>query len=82
MAVHLHCNAVDHAAGGLHNARGGIALGRQKRQPFDDDAPEPIQIDQVVKFPAVAEGAGSGHYGVLQPNSTDVNRHIWFCRHK
>ena len=56
----LQADGVQHAGGGLDDARGGVAGHGLQRDALGDEAADPLQLDDLFKFDAVAKGAAGG----------------------
>ncbi len=65
-AVVLQAHGIEHARRGFHNARAGIALARQKRQPLDHNAAQGRQIAIGRELHAVTESARCREHRVFQ----------------
>src|SRR3990172_2990073 len=62
----LEADGVDHAGGGLGDARLDVAAAGPEGDSLADDGAEALDIEHLLVFEAVGEGAGGRHDGVGQ----------------
>ena len=62
----LESYGVEHSRRGFGHTRVRVTLTSFACGAFDDDAPKPVEVDEVGEFFAIAEGAAGGHHGVLK----------------
>src|ERR1700690_2422186 len=72
----LQADGVQHSGGGFIQARRRVADQGLARKAFDHESAQPLQVDDVFKFHAVAEGAAGGEDRVLQRDSGKTDTEI------
>ena len=76
----LQADGVDHAGPGLPDTRRRVAVHGLAGETLDHDAPQSGQIDQILQFHTVGEGAGGGQHRGLKRNaaqrSSQAGRHF------
>src|ERR1700690_1817150 len=72
----LQADGVQHSGGGFIQARRRVADQGLARKAFDHESAQPLQVDDVFKFHAVAEGAAGGEDRVLQRDSGETDAEI------
>ena len=71
----LQADGVEHPAWRLNDALGRVACPRLQRYALDDDAAQAVEIHEVVEFPGVSKGSGSGHHRVFKNDAADIHLH-------
>ena len=72
----LQSDGIDHAAGGLDQARSLVAGHRLQRQALGDKTADAVDGDNVFKFNPIAEGSAGGNDRVAQQHTGEANAHI------
>ena len=70
----LQADRVQHPGRGLAQARGRRSLDGLRRQPFDDDAPQPVQVHQGGELYSITKGAGGYQDRILQAKAGQPRR--------
>ena len=73
----LQADGIEHSGRGFAEARSRRPGHRFEGKPFDDDSAEPVQIHEVGKFHAVAEGAAGGKNGVGKAQRANVYGEVY-----
>ena len=74
----LQADGVQHAGGGLDDARRGMAGHGFERDALGDEGADPLERDDLFKFDAVTEGAAGGDDRVGEFEAGQLHFHVGF----
>ena len=73
----LQADGVDHAGGGLDDARRGVAGHRLAREALGDEAADAVERDDVLELDPVAEGSAGCDDGRAKLDAGYGDAHVW-----